>query len=491
MKRLWWFLSLLLLTAQGFSQSDDQFFIQHLDNRNGLSNSSVNHLFQDKDNILWIGTWDGLNMFEGSGFHVFNYGVRSIGNNVIRYITQDKSENIWITTIEGVSRYEKRTGSFHNYFYNHSRKSRLSEQEFKLATDANGAVFCWTQPYGLTLYDPKPDSFAVCEFPHKIADINMVSFDENDHLWLLTNDRRLFVYSRQGTGFKRLHVYNNTVTNFFIVNKQVFFSTTQGQLYEVNGRNLRETLALQMPSPIKAITFYKDHYLLAWSSGGIGIYNKSFLPSNFLGQEADRMRDMKITSFTLGSEQILWCGTDGNGLIKIYPKTKSFETIYTSNSDQLSNKSVRAFSAENNNLWVGTKGSGIIKFTDFWNNPHQSAKQYFTYPDHLDNNSVFVIRQGVGGLMYIGTDGKGIGVYDIEHKKLLKWGDIEGHARCCDFGSVYAILQDPDSTVWLGTSGYGLIHLKFYRNREGKIAVAFLEQFTFKDNDKGPANDII
>ena len=37
-----------------------------------------------------------------------------------------------------------------------------------------------------------------------------------------------------------------------------------------------------------------------------------------------------------------------------------------------------------------------------------------------------------------------------------------------EFGSVYAILQDEDSSLWLGTSGYGLIHLKINRDQAGK-----------------------
>src|SRR6187397_3150404 len=61
----------------------DPFFLQHYDNRNGLSNSSINHIFKDDGNLLWVATWDGLNMYDGSIFHVFNYSkendFKSIG----------------------------------------------------------------------------------------------------------------------------------------------------------------------------------------------------------------------------------------------------------------------------------------------------------------------------------------------------------------------------------------------------------------------------
>ncbi len=107
---------LFFFCLQAKSIPVDPFFIQHFDNRNGLSNSSINKLFKDADNILWVATWDGLNMYDGTTFHVFNYSkdndFKSIGSNVIQNITEDKLGNIWISTIEGISRYEKRTGKF-------------------------------------------------------------------------------------------------------------------------------------------------------------------------------------------------------------------------------------------------------------------------------------------------------------------------------------------------------------------------------------------
>src|SRR5258706_14507504 len=97
-------ISFLLFTGSAaFADPSDPFFLQHYDNRNGLSNSSINYIFKDVNNILWVATWDGLNMYDGTSFHVFNYSKendsRSIASNVIQYITEDRSGNISISTI--------------------------------------------------------------------------------------------------------------------------------------------------------------------------------------------------------------------------------------------------------------------------------------------------------------------------------------------------------------------------------------------------------
>ncbi|MDQ2862671.1 MAG: hypothetical protein M3R50_03300, partial [Bacteroidota bacterium] len=125
-----------------------------------------------------------------------------------------------------------------------------------------------------------------------------------------------------------------------------------------------------------------------------------FIPSDFLSAEAKQMQDIKITSWESGTEDILWFGTDGNGIIKIYPKTKSFGTVTTSENEMPYNKSVRAFCEENGNLWVGTKGSGIIRIQNFWSAGNDVLKkQYFLAPADLDNNAVYALKKGDDGLI--------------------------------------------------------------------------------------------
>lgn len=476
----------------------DPFFLQHYDNRNGLSNSSINHIFKDAGNMLWIATWDGLNMYDGTAFHVFNYSkendFKSIGSNVIQHITEDKRGNIWISTIEGISRYEKRTGKFYNYFYNQYQRSKVSEQDYALAVDTAGAVYCLNKKTGLTYYDAMADTFKSCNLPMQSTNIVKLAFDESNLLWLLNSNGQLDICKGTANRFKLIYTcqQNKKIVNFFPVNHQLFFSTEDDQLFAVNSTTFAQKPLLQMEHSLSAMAFYKDHYLLAWSANGYTVFNNNFKPASFLSAETKQLKDIKITCWALGSEDILWYGTDGNGMIKLYPKTKSFGTVTTSENGMPYNKSVRAFCEENGNLWVGTKGSGIIKIPNFWSATDVTyQKEYFTAPAVLDNNAVYALKKGTDGLVYIGTDAKGIGVYNGKDKKFTSWSAIKGTAAVPVFGSVYAILQDADSSLWLGTSGYGLIHLKIAADTKGKLSLAFVESFMFNTSNNGPANDII
>jgi signal transduction histidine kinase/ligand-binding sensor domain-containing protein/DNA-binding response OmpR family regulator len=478
------------------ADADDPYFVQHYDNRNGLSNSSINYLFSDASNLLWVATWDGLNLYDGSLFHVFNYSKesdsRSIGSNVIQQVTEDKRGNIWITTIEGISRYAKQSGSFFHYFYSRNTQSRISENEYMLAVDTAGAVFCFNKKNGLSRYDATLDRFVSCG-DHRLTStlITSLFFDHNNRLWVLNNNGELSILSSDTflpvPGFAPIR----EVAKIFKTGDQTFYTTTANALLSINGRSLQGKEIMQLPYSLSTITFYNDHFLLGWASKGCGSYSADFKPENFLGQQASQLQNVRITAVAAGSEDILWCGTDGNGIIKIYPRTKPFGTISTSSNGVSYNGSVRAFCRVGGDLWVGTKGSGITVMKDFWINGNRSVREMLTYPSLLDNNSVYAITKGLDDLVYIGTDGKGVGIYDERSRRFYKWSEINGATNAQEFGSVYAIKMDPDGSAWLGTSSYGLIHLKIERDKNKGLLLALLEKYPFRGDNTGPANDII
>ncbi|MDU3349906.1 MAG: two-component regulator propeller domain-containing protein, partial [Clostridium sp.] len=64
----------------------------------GLSQTSVEYLFQDSKGYMWIGTTDGLNRYNGNKFEVFRYSKdkpNSISGNYISAITEDDKGNIF------------------------------------------------------------------------------------------------------------------------------------------------------------------------------------------------------------------------------------------------------------------------------------------------------------------------------------------------------------------------------------------------------------
>ena len=77
----------------------------------GISQSTIEAIFQDSEGYIWLGTNDGLNRYNGYEFKIYNYEEyqNSISHNGITDITEDKYGNIWVNTVSGVNKINKKT----------------------------------------------------------------------------------------------------------------------------------------------------------------------------------------------------------------------------------------------------------------------------------------------------------------------------------------------------------------------------------------------
>ncbi|WP_231464552.1 hybrid sensor histidine kinase/response regulator transcription factor [Pedobacter sp. Leaf132] len=471
------------------------FYYQQLDNRNGLSNSSINSIFEDKDQLIWIGTWDGLNRYDGTKFTVYNHNIgraeNSIGSNVIQSINEDNQKNIWINTIGGISRYNKLNGKFYRYFYKNTVNQKVRENEYQLIINHQGAVFCYAANGDLSLYNANTDKFELYHHFSSGDGIVKMAF-ANQKLYYINKKGELIVGKLNSDRLSITQKYSSKggINNFFLVDNQLIYSTNKDEHFLVRGDGVKHQLNIA-PKKIKAIASYQNNYVVAWENQGLSIYDKEFKTSTFLKKESNQLENLKITAIKVSQGKTLWLGTDGNGLIQIYPKENLFGIVSKLN-DNAVNKPIRAFEEINGDLWVGTKGNGVLIFKDFWDNRKDLVSKKIDVNNGLENNSVFAIKRGADKLIYMGTDGVGVSVYDEQLKTILRWKDIKGSSKLPDFKSVYTIIQDKDSSVWIGTSGYGLIHLKLQRNIDGALSVSKFKQYASSGVEKnGPVNDII
>lgn len=64
----------------------------NLSNEDGLSNSAITCIYKDLEGLIWFGSWDGLNRYDGINIRVFKpdiFDEGSLSNNVIRNLLED------------------------------------------------------------------------------------------------------------------------------------------------------------------------------------------------------------------------------------------------------------------------------------------------------------------------------------------------------------------------------------------------------------------
>lgn len=92
--------------------------MQHFCVADGLSQSSVYCILQDRHGFWWVGTADGLNRFDGREFAIFRHRPGrpgSLGDNTIRCLLEARDGTLWVGTDDGLFRYDEFADTFHPF----------------------------------------------------------------------------------------------------------------------------------------------------------------------------------------------------------------------------------------------------------------------------------------------------------------------------------------------------------------------------------------
>ena len=473
------------------------YFIEQLDNTKGLSNSSVNTIFQDSENLLWIGTWDGLNRYDGGNFKIFRPEIsnpNSLSNQVILKVGEDSTGQIWILTMRGINRYDKKKNIFKAYSFSRKNDLPLTESEFNIAFDASKRVFCMVKDWGIGFFDGTNFQLLKADNLPKNSVIKMEFLSTGELLILFQNNQLYkvaFERVEDKVTISQAEMILNNIREFGILTNQkicIISNTGDSEIFSFLDKSKQK---------INGIRFQK---IIGQTANGLVVANKSeYFLINSEGTAINKswlkyLKNQKIITLIQGNENIIWTGTDGDGIFKMYPLRKAFNLISKTNVPELDGGIVRSFlKVKGNSFWLATKGKGLFRFPyDFYKNPNETLKyETFNESNSFINNAVFSLSKGEDNLIFIGTDGVGITIYDLNKSKLINWFEIEGSEKCELFKSTYAIYQDENGFIWLGTNGYGMIRFKIERSGDKLKITQFKKYLADNDIDGSISSNII
>ena len=99
--------SLLICILCCFPHLIHAYSLRQFSNKNGLSNSAILSLYQDHQGVIWIGSCDGLNIFDGTNIHVYNPvnpTKAPLSGDLINDIMETEKDVLWIQTNYGLDR---------------------------------------------------------------------------------------------------------------------------------------------------------------------------------------------------------------------------------------------------------------------------------------------------------------------------------------------------------------------------------------------------
>lgn len=459
-----------------------------LTNANGLSNSSINCIYQDSSKMIWIGTWDGLDVYNGYDFRTYKFepdNPNTISSNVIRNVVEESQGVLWVSTDYGINRIDVENDRISRFYPGYEDDSPVAERVFSVAA-TGGEVFCAATGWGIACYDKELERLFALNVPHfNSSQIKSIFSGGPNSLLLLTVQNRLVRIEYAVSASGGLEVRDEKelfpeqgVVAVFDCKTAVYPIAADAMIYRYDRQSGSLSALDRLPGPsrreVRAVAQRGDKELII-ALGSSEVYTYDLEKHTFTG--VPEMYGMNILSLYAGSQDILWIGSDGQGVVEVYNDDIEFNKVPNREMFRSRSCPVRSFYQDGaGRMYIGTKGNGLyVRDT--------TGARYAAYDtsDGLNSNSVYALAKGYGDDLLIGHDGAGLNVLSLATGRISSIAPAAGTY----FGSVYAICRDPsDGRLWLGTNGYGLIGLQLGL-RDGAYVVQHQQVYVNDKNDDG------
>jgi len=463
---------LVLLFISGNVFSQNKYRLKNISTTDGLSQSSVIAIHQDKFGQMWFGTRDGLNEYDGSKFTVFRNDVtnkHSISNNDILSIEEDNTGKIWVGTYNGLNCYDPVRNTFTRYLHTKTNHTISSNAIWSIKEIDNEMWFGTSK--GLTIYNKKTNLFTSVfhsDTDHTtVPSNNIITMlkTKKGEIWIGTTKGLCQLVSRKNGRFS---FKNYPLNNTDLLNVQAITEDVSGNLW-VGTKNkgllkfdktlntfisfLADDKYREINSDIRSLVIDNQGSLWIGAYDGIYILGKDKSIQKINNTNNSNGID-KVKSIYIDQKGSVWIGCYYKG-VNIW----DISNVNFSNYNQNSKKIPMSFDVvssiiadKNHNVYFGTEGGGITIF-----NTNTEAVSY------INSKSGQTVKNDIksmclsGTILWIGTFSKGLSAYNTISKR------IEDHRIAADLNvllkesGVYSIRAEGNDIIWIGTFGKGLI----------------------------------
>ncbi|HGY54083.1 MAG TPA: response regulator [Caldithrix abyssi] len=522
---IWVFIFILIVFTYSYPESSNQHSLlsfRHLGRAEGMQNSIINCIYQDRKGFIFIGTRDGLHLYDGNKIRVFSHNPQqpnSLPSSKITAIVEDPDSNFvyWIGTDNGLCRFDMLNNSYRIYFKKETIPKRgiLPSHVSCLYVSNDRNIWVGLRTNGIKKYDTttrkfiafKNDPYNPQSLSHDV--IKSILEDDNGNLWVVSIDGVLNKYNPNSATFTR---YTIELPEKLIKSRKI-------KRYK-----------------IWAVTRGKNNILWLGFYGGILCrYNLETGRYTFydnLNMKLPPKQIIGIQTILEDHTGTLWIGTMYRGLIQFDPVTGS-HTIYTSDkhleSGLSSHRINTLFEDKSGNLWIGTKDSGVDRFLLPQKGFHNKTFFKDTFP-YLDRSRIFAIvrdRDSVlwlgfvnGGLLkmdlktgkskyyygngktkkyqrfkkitslledsadqlWVGTLFNGVMLFDKRKEKIINPTELNPEFEILTRSNIITLYEDLDGDIWIGTSKRGLFHFDRFNNKINRYIYAKEDSQTLSSN---------
>ncbi|MCV9389294.1 hybrid sensor histidine kinase/response regulator transcription factor [Reichenbachiella ulvae] len=468
----------------------------------GLSHTDVLAIAQDSIGFIWIGSFAGLDRFDGyeSKNYFNNYSKQRTGyiNRVNDLCIADNK--IWIGSEGGLEVFDiklddylvldKSSISLDSHFGASILKVAESENELYLGTAS-----------GLTIY--RFDSGEKKLYPSEIRIpdeltkffCHDIQIDQLGNVWVMAGTH-LYVKHHEVNQFVQLNVlskgetqnleyarigFNDKDELIAVSNEGIFVYPNQltrnQRRIDVNGYKFDQAMmSRQLSVPANQVALFRDIEVDdrggLWLGSNYGVLHlENFKAPNrytlYNSSPSDQKNDLSsqsINCLLIDRSNVLWAGTYGGGVNYTDLNRKQFHLIAHDAHDaehSLSGDYVRAiYEQEDGNIWVGSQDNGLDYF-DFESNRFIHYRHDNNNPNGLSRNEVRALAMDDQQRLWVGTHG-GVDILDKNRRQfdhIRRNPESPGTSLSNDV--IFSIDIDVFGQVWAGSWGSGLNRIRY------------------------------
>lgn len=506
-------LTVFMLSALKAVSNGLDFRFAHITNNEGISQQHITSMMQDDKGLMWIGTKNGLCVYNGYEFkRYFNSSSdeNSLSHNFIRSVFQDSKKRIWIGTERGLCRYLPHFDAFERYDHlltnislfaenskgslfcisGYNRLNRFNEKEnaferittiadsvqiYALTTDKNNRILIGTDK-DLKVFDEKFQN--VTEYTRMNADgqsrgltdaVNVVFIDKQNNIWL----------GKNGSGVMRINPVTNetdywTAKNgltegmiraieqdaqgrmWFGTEKGLFVLYPDGRIQNVQ-QDFTNNQGLNDNAVYSIVRDRDDNMWIGTYFGGINIFKNDYKQFRYYraGYSANLLKGKAIRKIVEEGNGIFWIATEDGGLNRLNERTGEIRKI--EHPTLVDNVHALLLDSVSNELWIGLFRGGITRYNlktgSFVNFPESHATG-------LESNMIFSLEMDHDGVLWVATV-RGLRFFN---KATQRFDRISHESLSNIF--IYTLYVDSKNNVWIGTRTQGLFR---YNKKTGEI----------------------
>lgn len=424
---------------------------------------------------------------------IYHTRKHNLTDNRVHSIYEDKELNTWILTDRGLTRISP-DGSASDFYFHPSSESGLKEAiPFFTVTEFSSELWFGSSDGVVWKYDQNSGTFDQLT-TGMASDIISIREISSEKIVIVSNLSGFVIYNTYDGSMELYNTLNladmktdRIVTCYIDHSKNIWFETDQLGVSKFNPYSKAYTHFTPYIESTETSVFppnffiFEDKEERLWvhpRGGGFSIYDLSedrLIPFYNEPFSSKWMFSNMMHSAYSDRQGNLWMCTRSHGLEKVifYDDAKFRSVLLNSNVNSTISNDVRPiFEDSSGNIWVATKDGKIHLYDGELKNLGILNNQGAIGSGTPLNGIAYCITEDSEKNIWIGT--KGEGVYKLTRKNKRNTFEIRHFRNDPDDSyslsdnSVYAIFEDKNRNIWIGTFGGG-INLIPYRDDGMKV----------------------